>query len=80
VIDDIAAAIGSFFKMLLKAIEDVIAALSVFFHFGEIIHTHKWIRDQINATARWLRMSRTRGPTVAIAVAEAADVDVEDRR
>ncbi len=49
VIDDIAAAIGSFFKMLLKAIEDVIAALSVFFHFGEIIHTHKWIRDQINA-------------------------------
>jgi hypothetical protein len=49
VIDDIAAAIGSFFHMLLKAIEDVIAALSVLFHFGEIIHTHKWIRDQINA-------------------------------
>ena len=49
VIDDIAAAIGSFFKMLFKVIEDVIAALSVLFHFGEIIHTHKWIRDQINA-------------------------------
>jgi hypothetical protein len=49
VVDDIASAIGSFFKMLVKAIEDVIAALSVLFHFGEIIHTHKWIRDQINA-------------------------------
>ncbi|HKN88622.1 MAG TPA: PQQ-binding-like beta-propeller repeat protein [Nitrospiraceae bacterium] len=52
VIDDIAAAIGSFFHMLLKAIEDVIAALSVLFHFGEIIHTHKWIRDQINANLK----------------------------
>jgi hypothetical protein len=49
VINDIAAAIGSFFKMLAKAIEDVIAALSVLFHFDEIIHTHRWIRDQINA-------------------------------
>ena len=49
VVDDIASAIGSFFKMLVKAIEDVIAALSVLFHFGEIIHTHTWIRDQINA-------------------------------
>ena len=27
----------------------MITALSVLFHFGEIIHTHKWIRDQINA-------------------------------
>ncbi|MDN5937683.1 MAG: hypothetical protein L0H83_03390 [Salinisphaera sp.] len=49
VVEDIAAAIGSFFQMLEKLIEDVIAALSVLFHFGEIIHTHKWIRDQINA-------------------------------
>ena len=52
VVDDIASAIGSFFKMLVKAIEDVIAALSVLFHFGEIIQTHKWIRDQINANLK----------------------------
>jgi hypothetical protein len=49
VVEDIAAAVGSFFQMLKKAIEDLITALSVLFHFGEIIHTHRWIRDQINA-------------------------------
>ena len=49
VVEDIAAAVGSFFQMLAKAVEDLITALSVLFHFGEIIHTHKWIRDQINA-------------------------------
>jgi len=49
VIDDIASAIGSFFKMILKLIEDVIAALSVLFHFGEIMKTHVYIREQVNA-------------------------------
>jgi len=48
VIDDVANAIGSFFVQLLKAIEDVIEALSVLFHFGEIIWTHNWLKQQFN--------------------------------
>ncbi|CAN5700883.1 hypothetical protein BH10ACI4_BH10ACI4_31060 [soil metagenome] len=48
VIDDIASALGSFFAMLAKIIEDVIAALSVLFHFGEIMWTHRWLANQID--------------------------------
>ena len=46
VVEDIAAAIGSFFQMLEKLIEDVIAALSVLLNFGEIIKTHQWLASQ----------------------------------
>ena len=35
--------------MLVKLIEDVIAALSVLFHFGEIIKTHNWVKDRLAA-------------------------------
>jgi hypothetical protein len=49
VLDDVFPFLGSFFKMLEKLIDDVVAALSLLFHFGEIIQTHKWLRDQINA-------------------------------
>lgn len=49
VLDDVFPFLGSFFKMLEKLIDDVVAALSVLFHFDEIIKTHKWLRDQINA-------------------------------
>jgi hypothetical protein len=45
VIEDIAHAIASFFVALAKLIEDIIEALSVLFHFGEIIWTQKWIES-----------------------------------
>jgi hypothetical protein len=46
VVEDVANAIGSFFMQLAKLIEDVIEALSVLFHFGEIIWTHNWLKAQ----------------------------------
>ena len=49
VVEDVVNAIGSFFLQLAKLIEDMIEALSVLFHFGEIMKTHRWMRDQINA-------------------------------
>jgi hypothetical protein len=47
VIEEVASFIGSIFKELLKLIEDVIEALSVLFHFGEILWTHKFVRDEL---------------------------------
>jgi hypothetical protein len=49
VIEDVCNAIGSFFVQLAKLIEEMIEALSVLFHFGEIMNTHRWMRDQINS-------------------------------
>jgi hypothetical protein len=46
VVEDVANAIGSFFMQLAKLIEDIIEALSVLFHFGEIIWTHNWLKSQ----------------------------------
>jgi hypothetical protein len=46
VVEDVANAIGSFFMQLAKLIEEVIEALSVLFHFGEIIWTHSWLKTQ----------------------------------
>jgi hypothetical protein len=48
VIEDVCNAIASFFVQLLKTIEDFIAALSILFHFGEIIKTHTWLAKQVN--------------------------------
>ena len=47
VIEDIAHAIASFFVALAKAIMDIVEALSVLFHFGEILWTQKWLVEQI---------------------------------
>jgi hypothetical protein len=55
VIDDIASAIGSFFKMIEKFIEDVVAALSTLFNFGEIMWTHRWMANQVNAQTQALK-------------------------
>jgi hypothetical protein len=52
VIDDIASAIGSFFRMLAKIIEDVIAALSVLFHFDRILAVQTFLVEQIRAKLR----------------------------
>lgn len=49
VLEDVFPFLGSFFKMLEKAIDDVLEAMSILFNFGEIIKTHRWLRDQINA-------------------------------
>ena len=57
VLDDIASAIGSFFAMLAKLIEDVIAALSVLFHFGEIMWTHRWLAAQFQSQVKQLTAS-----------------------
>lgn len=51
VIDDIASPIGSFLKMLAKFIEDVIAALSVLFHFGRIMAVQRVLVSDILAQA-----------------------------
>ena len=48
VLEDVFPFLGSFFKMLEKLIDDVVEALSVLFHFGEIIKTHNYIREQVN--------------------------------
>jgi len=47
VLEDVFPFLGSFFKMLEKAIDDVVAALSVLFHFGEIIKTHTFLRGEL---------------------------------
>ena len=46
VLADIFPFLGSFFKMLEKLIDDVVEALSVLLHFGEIIWMHQWLADQ----------------------------------
>jgi hypothetical protein len=55
IIEEVAAFIGSIFKELLKLIEDVIEALSVLFHFGEILWTHTYLKqellDRVNGVA-----------------------------
>jgi hypothetical protein len=43
-LEDIAAAIGSFFNMLEKVLSDVLEALSILFQFGEIIKTQKMLK------------------------------------
>jgi len=48
-LDDIASAVGSFFTMLEKAIDDVIEALSVLFHFEEILKTQKLIEGYLQS-------------------------------
>ncbi len=55
-LEDIAAAISSFFNMLEKVLSDVLEALSILFHFGEIIKTQQWLKQ-------WLsnRMALTEG-------------------
>ena len=59
VIDDIATAIGSFFKMLGKIVEDVVAALSVLFHFGEIMATQKTLKSDILAQVAEIKTAIT---------------------
>lgn len=49
VLEDVFPFLGSFFKMLDKLIDDVQAALSVLFHFGEVIWTHKWLAGQFQS-------------------------------
>lgn len=46
-VEDVVNAIGAFFLEFGKIIDDVIEALSLLFHFGEIMKTHRWIRTQI---------------------------------
>jgi len=46
-IEDVASAIGTFFIQLGKLIEEVIEALSVLFHFEEIIKTHNILKAEI---------------------------------
>jgi hypothetical protein len=48
VVEDVCNAIGSFFLQLAKLIEDLIEALSILFHFGEIMWTHRWLAAQVN--------------------------------
>lgn len=49
ILDDVFPFLGSFFKMLEKAIDDVVEALSVLLDFGEILQTQKWLVGQVNA-------------------------------
>lgn len=49
ILDDVFPFLGSFFKMLEKAIDDVVEALSVLLDFGEILQTQKWLAGQVNA-------------------------------
>lgn len=49
VLEDVFPFLGSFFKMLEKAIDDVVMAMSVLFNFGEIMWTHRWLADQFQA-------------------------------
>ncbi|UBF29989.1 PQQ-like beta-propeller repeat protein (plasmid) [Kovacikia minuta CCNUW1] len=46
-LEDIAAAIGSFFNMLEKVLSDVLEALSLLFHFGEILKTQQWLESYL---------------------------------
>ncbi len=48
ILDDVFPFLGSFFKMLEKAIDDVVEALSVLLDFGEILQTQKWLVGQVN--------------------------------
>ena len=59
VVEDVVNAIGAFFVQLAKLIEDVIEALSVLFHFGEIMWTHRWLRDVINHEVQGLAAALT---------------------
>ncbi|MGE0274447.1 MAG: tectonin domain-containing protein [Nitrospiraceae bacterium] len=68
VIEDIAAAIGSFFQMLEKLIEDVIAALSVLFQFGEIMKTHRWMATEIMRLVNGDPNDRTNYPGFATTI------------
>ncbi|MGE0274453.1 MAG: hypothetical protein AB7G68_07895 [Nitrospiraceae bacterium] len=68
VIEDIAAAIGSFFQMLKKLIEDVIAALSVLFQFGEIMKTHRWMATEIMRLVNGDPNDRTNYPGFATTI------------
>ena len=48
VLEDVFPFLGSFFKMLEKLIDDVVAGLSILFNFGEIMWTHRWLAGQVN--------------------------------
>jgi len=49
VLEDVFPFLGSFFKMLEKVIDDVVAGLSILFNFGEIMWTHRWLAGQVNS-------------------------------
>ncbi|UBF30749.1 hypothetical protein K9N68_39830 (plasmid) [Kovacikia minuta CCNUW1] len=55
VVEDIAHAIASFFVALAKLIKDIIEALSVLFHFGEIMWTQKWLAGQVTTQVSALK-------------------------
>jgi hypothetical protein len=46
-VEEVAHAIGALFVALAKAIEKVLEALSVLFHFGEIVKTHTLIKNEL---------------------------------
>jgi outer membrane protein assembly factor BamB len=46
-LEDIVSAIGAFFQKLAKLIENVVEALSILFHFDEIVKTHTILRDEL---------------------------------
>jgi hypothetical protein len=56
---DIGRVIMAFFAMIEKAIEDVIEALSVLFHFGEIMWTHRWLAGQMATYKETLKTTMT---------------------
>lgn len=69
VVEDVVNAIGSFFMQLAKLIE----ALSVLFHFGEIIWAHNWLKAQFNTLQNNVRavINNTVKPILAKAIADA---------
>jgi hypothetical protein len=46
-IEDVVASIGTFFTKLAKLVKNVIEAISVLFHFDEIVKTHNVLRDEL---------------------------------
>ncbi|HEX2037206.1 MAG TPA: hypothetical protein VHS99_23765, partial [Chloroflexota bacterium] len=67
-IEEVAHAIGALFVALAKAIEKVLEALSVLFHFEEIYWTHTFLRDQL--------LARVNGSGVTPGFAQAINTSV----
>ena len=59
VIGDIVRTLVAIFVQLEKIIEDVIEALSVLFHFGEIMWTHRWLAGQMATYKETLKTTMT---------------------
>ncbi|PZN80520.1 MAG: hypothetical protein DM484_09855 [Candidatus Methylumidiphilus alinenensis] len=66
-LDDIASAVGSFFDMLEKGLDDLIEALSVLFNFDEILKTHRLIESYLKS------LLQQAGPLITNTILPAVD-------